>query len=344
MIVTVTIRGSSGRAPAKGGLSVTASLTCNKEECPVIDNGDGIYLVFVIPQGLGQHQLNIIFNDQHVKNSPFNLEIVPKRDYTKLKHPLKSITDISTPRYIAFSNDGSAFVTSSGQHCVHVYNKSGHKKNTIGWFGSGEVQFMNPFGIDISGEVVYVAEYDGHRIHAFTTGGEFVGTFCEMVYGTGQFDYPRDIKVSSDGKVYVSNGEDDRIHVFNPDWTVSHLINGGASGNGSFSHPEGIAFDLAGNVHITGYLSSSVSVFTPKGKFVRQYDEGHINSPVGICIDPSGYSLVTNWSNNSLSVFDPRGRYVHSMGNGLDGPCGVSVSLDGSVWVADTGNDRLVLY
>ena len=200
MIATITIRGSSGRALVKGGSSVTASLTCNREECPVTDNGDGTYLVFVIPQGLGQHQLTIIVNDQHIKNSPFNLEIVPKRDYIELKHPLKSITGISTPRYIAFSNDGDAFITSSGQHCVHVYSKSGHKKNTIGWFGSGEVQFMNPFGIDIRGEVVYVAEYDGHRIHAFTIGGEFVGTFCEMIHGTGRFDYPRDIKVSPDGR------------------------------------------------------------------------------------------------------------------------------------------------
>ena len=65
----------------------------------------------------------------------------------------------------------------------------------------------------------------------------------------------------------------------------------------------------------------------------------HVNSPVSKCIDPSR----TNWSNNYLSVFNPRGRYVHySMGNGLDGLCGVCV-LCGSVWLVDTGNDRLVL-
>ena len=143
--------------------------------------------------------------------------------------------------------------------------------------------------------------------------------------------------------MYVADGKNDRIQVFHPDWTISHVIDGTVSGDGSFSSPEGIAFDLSGNVHVGGYSSSSVTVFTPSGQFVCRYDETHTESPSGIAIDPSGYSLVNNRDNGTLSIFDPSGRFIHSVG-GFNSQFGVSVSPDGSVWVADRSNNRLIKY
>ena len=180
MKVKVTTRDSSGKELNKGGSVVRGILTCSDQgrvECPVSDNGEGTYLVSVIPQQLGQHQLFITVNSQGTRGSPFKLSVVAQRDYTKLKHPVQTITGMNQPRYIAFTDNGDMFVTSYSDHCIHVYDSSGKKKTTIGSKGSGEVQFEFPCGIDISGEVVYVAEYNGHRIHKLTTGGEYIGVF-----------------------------------------------------------------------------------------------------------------------------------------------------------------------
>ena len=50
----------------------------NKEEpCPVFDNGNGTYLVSVIPQQFGQHQLSVSINKYHVRDSPFDITVVP---------------------------------------------------------------------------------------------------------------------------------------------------------------------------------------------------------------------------------------------------------------------------
>ena len=269
--------------------------------------------------------------------------VIPQRDYTKLKRPVQTITGINNPMYIAFSDNGDMFVTSYNDHCIHVYDSSGKKKTTIGSNESGELQFQYPRGIAISGEVVYVAEYGGNRIHKLTTGGEFLGTFGQKGSDVGQFNGPWGINISPEGKVYVADGENDRIQVFHSDWTLSHIIDGKVSGDGSFNRPRGVAFGMSGDVHVTGYNSNSVTVFTPSGQFVRKYDQTHLSSPEGIAIDSVGYSLVVNYRSDSLSIYDPSGRFIHSI-EGFSYPHGVSISPDGSVWVADYSNNRLLKY
>ena len=167
-----------------------------------------------------------------------------------------------------------------------------------------------------------------------------VSVIGENGSNNGQFNGPVDVKISPSGKIYVADTDNDRVQVFNPDWTVSQVINGKVPGDGSFSRPFAIAFDLSSNVHVAGFNSNSVKVFNQFGQFMHQYNT---KSPSGIVIDPSGYSLVTNYKNGQLSVFDSYGTFIHSVG-GFKNPYGVSVSPDGSVWVADTYNNRVLKY
>ena len=344
MKVKVISRDSRGQEVDHGGEMVSCRLTPvgkTSKECQVTDNSDGTYLVSVTPQQLGQHKLSITTYGQDIQGSPFDLSVVPQRDYTKLKHPVRTITGIRSPLCIAFSDKGDMFVTSYRDNCIHVCDSSGKKKTTIGSKGNGELQFEDPQGITIIGEIVYIAESVGHRIHMLTTGGEFLGTFGEKGTGMGQFNSPCDIKISPEGKVYIADRDNSRIQVFHSDWTVSHVIDGKVSGDSSFTRPEGISLDLCGNVHVTGDGSNSVTVFSASGQFVYKYDQTVLKRPTGIAIDSAGYSLVVNNNSNSLAIFDPSGKFVHII-KGFRSPFGVSVSPDGSIWVAD--ESRLVKY
>ncbi len=216
------------------GSTVRAVLSCNKEECPITNNSDGTYYVTVIPQQLGQHQLSIttdMIHNEHILNSPFSLTIVPHRDYTKLKQPVQIMKDVRCPISIAFSDNGDMFVICGTDHCIYVYDKSCNKKTTIGSYGCGDLQFNNPFGIDIDGDSIYVAELVGCRIQKLRiqklrTEGEFIDKFGEKGLELNRFHHPHDVKISPDNKVYFADTHNDRVQVFHLDWTISHIIDG----------------------------------------------------------------------------------------------------------------------
>ena len=337
MKVTVVSRDRSGKRLDEGGSMVRCSLRCNGGkyvECCVNDNDDGTYTVTIQSKILGQHQLSITINGQVIQGSPFRLEVVPQGDYRNINDPVQVI-NAGGPLYIAFSDDGNMFVTDSGG-CIRVYDSTGQRQTTIGSKGDGELQFNKPYGLAIGGDVIYVAENISHRIHKLTTGGEFLGTYGEEGTSAGQLTDPYAIGISPDGKIYVSDCGN-RVQAFNPDWSLSHVIDIGGD-------PEGLAFDLSDNVHVTCRCSNSVSVFSPNGDLIRQYDNMHLSGPTDIAIDSSGYSIVLNYNSGSLSIFDQKGQFIRSIGEHTKSWSVAISPTDGSIWLSDNTNGRLIKY
>ena len=341
--VKVISRDSKGKELSKGGAIVSGRLVPVEEkgipiEAKITDCGDGTYLVSLIPQTFGEYKLSLTIKGQPIQSSPFNVSVVASRDYTILKNPVQTITGINNPCFIAFSSTGDMFVTGGGNHCIYVYDNSGRQKTTIRSYGKGPLQFNHPIGITINGDIIYVTENGGHRIQKITLGGEFISTFGINGSGGGQFSYPWGICIGPDGRIYVVDAGNDRIQVFNSDDSFCHIIDFKKS-----NQPRGISFDPSGQLHVASYISNIVTVFTPEGQYIRQYGQSHLNGPIDIAIDSAGNSLVVNNSGNSLSIFDSHGNYIHSIGE-FKYPTGVAVASNGSVWVTDRANNKLVKY
>ena len=346
--VKVISRDSKGKELSKGGALVSGRFVpVEKKGRPIeakcTDCGDGTYLVSLTQHQLGQHKLSLTIKDQSIQGSPFNISVVATRDYTILKNPVQTITGVNNACFIAFSNNGDMFVTSYSNHCIYVYDSSGRKKTTIGSKGTGPLQFTHPIGIAINGDIMYVAEFGGHRVHKLSLGGKYLGTFGSKGSGKRQFNGPYAICIGPDGRIYVTDYSNNRIQVFHQDERFSHNIDSNVLGNKKFSSPFGLCFDHLGHLHMTCDRSNIVTAFTPEGQYIRQYGQSHLNGPCGIAIDSAGNSLVVNNSGHSLSIFDSRGNYIHSIG-GFSWPVGVAVASNGSVWVADKNNNRLVKY
>ena len=346
MSIAVIPMDSKKRPVEDAGAVVSSYLICpNKEKikCPVSSNDDGTYSVSVKPMGSGGHDLVIAIHSQPICGSPFSITVAQRREYEKVKKPLKIISGIEYPKCIAFAPNGDMFITSDN-HCVYIYDTNGKRKTTIGSQGSGQLQFQSPHGIAINHDEVYVAEYGGDRIHKFTTSGSFLSTFGEHGDEIGCFSNPHDVKISPNGKIFVADTDNCRIQVFDLDWSIVSVIDGKNISGGSFKGPMGLAFNLLGNLVITEHECHSLTVLSQRGHFIRKFEHGsNLNYPAGIAIDGAGYILVVNYNPGSLSIFDENGKFVHSV-RGFSYPFGIDVSPEGCVWVADYYNKRLVKY
>ena len=343
--ITVYTRTSKGGGYKYGGLQVEAKLQPMPEGSAILgqveDPGDGTYTITLTPQAKGLHELHITMNGTHIHGSPCEVDVRPKRDYHTL-YNARQLINISGPYSVAVHDNGDLYVANSS-HCVCVFDQSGHLKNTIGNFGTGNAKFQYPYGIAIKADSMYVADYGNHCIHKITTRGEFVHKFGQKGTGPGQLNGPMAIAVDSKDRLIVSERHNHRIQIFSQTGTSLLLIDGKVPSDWMFQAPWGVALDPQENIHVVACGSNSIKVFTPEGSFVRMY--GDVKGPIGIAIDNQGYSLVTEGSGNNLTIFDPQGSKIHTIGN-FRWPWGVSLVLkgDGCVFIANNGTNSILKY
>lgn len=70
----------------------------------------------------------------------------------------------------------------------------------------------------------------------------------------------------------------------------------------------------------------------------------------GLALDGQGRILVADRKDNNVRVFSPTGSYLYSLGRtgqgpgDLNGPCCLTATKDGLLWIKETGNHRFSVY
>src|SRR5690349_3608934 len=172
---------------------------------------------------------------------------------------------------------------------------------------------------------------------------------------------PFGIAVAKDGAVYVTDaGESNVIRKISPDGAVTALT------NGDFNTPSGLALDSSGNLYVADTGNNSIRKITPQGAVSTIAGDGtagyvdgpaaqaRFNGPIGVAVDGQGNVFVADTYNDRIRKISTDGQVSTVAGAGTPGyadgdrnnslfdtPCGVIAGSDGSLIVADTGNDRL---
>ena len=340
--VVLTAMDVEGKPFGRGGEVVQATMEqIGKEqeetnsEANIQDNNDGTYSISVIPQSVGEHQLSIKVENEHVKSSPFVVSVREPRDYTLLSGAAGQYYTVNNPFDVAFDDNDTMFIVECSNCRINVLNKQGTSLRSIGSSGSGNLQFSSPTGIAIRGDVIYLAEYSNNRVQKLTTSGKHISTF-----GSGRVHYPRGVCIDPEGRLYVSESSQNRISVFGADGTFAHDI------TGNMSSPWGMAVDPEGNLHVANYSSmNSITIFSPNGKYIKQYGSGYLQHPSGIAIGPEGYIFVSenNSTSSRLQIFSPQCVFVKTISS-LNSAAGVKLDKDGFIYVCDYSNQRVARY
>jgi sugar lactone lactonase YvrE len=188
-------------------------------------------------------------------------------------------------------------------------------------------RFSDPFGtaVDAHGNVFVADGGASNRIRRITPDGQvstFAGAhagFADGPVASAAFDTPSALAVDRLGKLYVADTGNNAIRTVGPDGSVSTLAGGGEPGylDGAgraarFNGPVGVAVDRDGNVYVADTYNDRIRRIGRDGTVTTVAGSGTPGSQ-----DGPGVSA------------------------GFDTPSAIVVDKDGTLFVADTGNDAI---
>jgi sugar lactone lactonase YvrE len=131
---------------------------------------------------------------------------------------------------------------------------------------------------------------------------------------------------------------------------VTAFQGGVGTGKGQFDTPRGIAIDSAGNIFVADTGNKRIEKFSPTGTFLsiigaKGSGHGQLADPNGIAIDRSGNIYVAEIdSKHCVQKLGPDGTFVAAWAPGLYGPRKIAIGPDDSIYVVDSGRNRIVKF
>jgi uncharacterized protein (TIGR03437 family) len=189
---------------------------------------------------------------------------------------------------------------------------------------------------------LYVADTGNARLRMVTPGG--------MIYGValGPLTAPAYMLFDSAQNLYVADAA--AILKTTPLGVTTTVI-------GGLTEPRGMTFDSSGNFYFSQPKLKQVWMLTPSGSH-SLIGTGIWSTPEGLAFDGSGNLLVADSGLSKVFSVNSFGQVTPIAGNGtagfagdaglslpaeLNAPSDVLVSPSGTIYVADSGNDRIRL-
>jgi len=182
----------------------------------------------------------------------------------------------------------------------------------------------------------------------------YVSQWGTLGSGDGQFTFPIDIAVASDGRVYVADLVNSRIQEFTSDGGYLSQWGMYGSGDGHLAGPMGVAVASDGSVYVADSNNNRIQKFTSNGVFVTKWGnlgsgDGQFKVAFGVAVASDGSVYVADYDNNRIQKFTSEGAFVTKWGaEGTDNwpfaPSDVAEASDGSIYVADRNNHRILTF
>ena len=241
--------------------------------------------------------------------------------------------------------------------------------------------FFSPTRLAVDGSCnVYVADFYSNKIRKITPAG-VVSTFAGSgiagsTDGTGtaaSFKSPHGVAVDANDNVYVADYGNFKIRKISPAGVVTTFAGSGYTGTtdgigvaASFNSPMGIAIDGDGNIYVADANAHKIRKISPAREVTTFAGSGATGStdaigtaasfhqPMDVATDNDGNIYVADYGNNKIRKISPAGEVSTFAGSGSRGsangtgaaasfynPIGIGIDGDGSVYVADFGNNKI---
>ncbi len=272
---------------------------------------------------------------------------LPVVDSTIIRIPVDG-KRMPAPRALTVSKDRELYVLDDSGRIL-VYDET---NKLIRQWSMPESSVGKPEGIRVlqDGRVA-IADTHYHRVVFFSKQGDLLSMFGSQGEQPGEFTYPVDLMQDPQGFLYVAEyGGSDRIQKFAPDGQFVLEFGGLGTEVGQFQRPSGMVW-LDSKIYVADAINSRVQVFTDQGQPLEVLDwaeQGGLYYPYDIALSPHGQFFFVEYGACRVSVADPHGQLVAQFGHEGRGhhelwtPWALAVSEDNRLFIADTGNRRIV--
>jgi len=282
---------------------------------------------------------------------------------------------LNGPIGLGFDQYGRLLIAEEGAGRVRTVGASGAIFTLA---GGGTADIADPVAVesDAWGRV-WIADYLGNVIHRVnferrisTAAGDGEPGFG----GDGGWAYsarlhgPRGLAADAFGGMYVADSGNHRIRYIDPDGRISTVAGSGARGYGGdlgpallaqLDTPSALAAAGDGSLFVADTGNNVVRKIRPDGVILTVAGlgvEAQLNRPAGLAIGEAGALFVADTGNHRIRVRSPDGEVWTAAGTGHAGyggdggpatearltfPAGVAAAPDGTVYIADLGNNRV---
>ncbi|MFN0051964.1 MAG: ATP-binding cassette domain-containing protein [Planctomycetales bacterium] len=271
---------------------------------------------------------------------------LPVRGVTSWSMPAEGAS-VPAPRAVHATADGDVYVLDNAGR-VLVFDDQGEIRRRW-WMPDYSVGKPEKILRLRDGRLV-VADTHYHRVVFFHDSGQVVQMYGSLGHDPGQFIYPVAVAEDDDQNLYVCEyGDNDRVQKF--DREGNFLLAFGRQGiePGEFQRPSGILWN-EGKLYIADAFNNRLQVFSETGEFLEVLggDEGALHYPYDLAMNAAGELYVVEYGAGRVTKLDRRGKVLGRFGSigsqedQFTTPWGMTVDARSRVFVADTGNRRIV--
>jgi uncharacterized protein (TIGR03437 family) len=277
---------------------------------------------------------------------------------------------LAFPAGLALDRLGALYIADSGNNRVRKILTGGVISTVVGGSPSTVLGTPVAVAVDVS-ETLYVADLS-YVVHSYTAAGAW-----SDVTAVGQLIAPHDLAVDLNGDLYIADGVHIRKVVSGQMQTVAgdgymHAIgDGGLATNALLSQPSAIALNGAGSLYIADTGTQRVRQVLPTGVIQTLVGTGiagtasdnvaaataTLDSPMGVALDAASDILIADTDNHRIREVGADGLIHNLVGTGvgglgaeglppaqtqLNGPRAVCTGRGGTMFVVDTGNNRVL--
>lgn len=277
------------------------------------------------------------------------------------------VNSLRDPTGIAVRSDGAIWVASTKEDELVLLSSAGAVLATVR--GHGSQRLSNPQGLAVdAADHLYVADKGRHRVLKLSPNGGTV--LLELAKkdrrgkpkagsGAGELRAPWDVAVDSNGDIYVADAGNGKVAVF--DSAGDFLREFGQGVFPSTSEIRGLALTAEG-LWVSDKELERVYLLSREGAVLKTVGDadapaGEISRARGLASDRLGALYLIEPNRDRVQKLDPQGRGLLYFGTRalaapseraakrwLVQPNDAAVAPDGSLWVTDTGRERIVRY